>query len=426
MFRSLKPSAETVLLIVVVAGLLGFGYRQHTTSADNEAAAQAEASSEEPVAATDSSSKDSARTEPIAVPCLLLPQSGPDSENFGYPSRTVDRLAVRKLLQNKSFDVLDAVLSAYTDSAVKDYRLEYRMFDAYAAFEAAIPSLEPLLNEWVERNPGSPPALVARGSFYYAMGQNARGYAFADSTTDAQFAGMDAYYRKAAADLKSALLNAPNTLAAYRVLMYIASYVGEHDASRWLLDKALQFQPYSFRLRAVHMENLTPRWGGSYVEMNAFADESMPYAQRNPRIAALRGYIDWDVGRRLAKRGRNSDAMDAFDRSLKSGDFWMFRYQRGNQYFDDDKYAEALVDLNKALEQKPQDADALYERAWIEYKLGHDGTGPTRMENFRKAWEDIALSVALDPADADHQEYMDFIRKAIPQFEHFSLSTPKC
>src|SRR5437870_4007812 len=90
--------------------------------------------------------------------------------DLGYPQATTDRIAVRQMLMDGAFNRLEQLLDAYADSVRRDYRVEYRLFDGYAALEAAVPALEPRLDAWVGSHPGSTaarlfPRLRAPGGF---------------------------------------------------------------------------------------------------------------------------------------------------------------------------------------------------------------------------------------------------------------------
>ena len=347
---------------------------------------------------------------------LLLPVEGAQTENFGYPAQTIDRLAVRQLLLAKSYDVLDRVLAAYADSVRRDYRVEYRLFDAYEAFDVAMPSLEPLLTEWVQQRPKSEAALLARASFFRASGWNARGAKYSEETTNQQFERMRDFFQRSVNDLVDAHHLEPNSIVAYRGMMSIATSQGDVAASRRMLDLALKIQPYSFVLRVAHMHNLLPRWGGSYEAMARFAEESAPYAKGNPRIKALRGFVDWDKGRVLEAAGKKGDAIEAYQRALQFGDFWQFRYERGTYYSRSDLNQEALEDLNSVLLQYPQNDDALSERATVEYELGRNAYSGDQTVYYTQAFRDIALAAALDPANNDYQKDLAFYRENIPEF----------
>ena len=350
-----------------------------------------------------------------AVP-VLLPVPEIQIEDFGYPTQTIDKLAVRRLLLAKSYDALDHVLAAYGDSVLHDHRVEYRLFDAYAAFGVAVPELEPLLTEWVKKRPKSAAALMARASFFRASGWNARGLRYAGETSNEQFARMGNFFRLSAADLEAALRLAPNSVVAYRQLIDLSSSRSDRMASRRFLDQALKLQPNSFVLRAAHMNNLLPRWGGSYEAMARFAEESAPYALRNPRIKALKGYVDWDKGRHFNAAGRKGDAIEAYQRALQFGNLWLFRYDRGRFNSRSDYEAEAVEDFNSVLLQVPQNADALNERSSSAYALGREASGDASAAYYSQAFRDIELAAALDPTDEDIQERLAFMRKNIPEF----------
>jgi tetratricopeptide (TPR) repeat protein len=353
---------------------------------------------------------------PPGLARLLLPQVGTRTEDFGYPTQTIDRLAVRRLLMSRSYDTLDLVLSAYADSVVRDYRLEYRLFDAYAAFGVAMPVLESRLNEWVAQRPSSAAALISRGTFFSASGWNARGAKSARETGRDRFHKMDDFFRRASSDLNAALRLAPNSIVAYRELISINFAESDLDTSRQLLDKGLKIQPYSFRLRVTYMHNLLPRWGGSYDEMARFAEESARYAARNPRLGALRGFVDWDRGRILEAKGLKAQAIKAYDRALAFGDFWQFRYDRGDLYFHNHQELKAVEDLDRVLVQNPQNTDALYDRSWASYNIGLDATGEARRHYLGQAFDDAEMAVALDPMDTYYREHLAFVRENIPEY----------
>jgi tetratricopeptide (TPR) repeat protein len=347
---------------------------------------------------------------------LLLPVVGNLTEDFGYPAQTIDRLAVRRLLYSRSYDTLDAVLSAYADSVTRDYRMEYRLFDAYDAFDVAVPSLEPLLTSWVNQRPTSSAARLARGTYLNAAGWNARGTKFASATKHEQFVSMAAYFRRANADFMVALALSPSSIVAYRGLLMLADAKKDPETTRQLLDRGLKIQPYSFRLRWTYMANLLPRWGGSYKEMTRFAEESAPYAARNPRIRALGGFVDLDKGRLLERDGRKAEAMEAYSRAVGFGNFCEFRYERGELFWRTKRNKAALEDLNRALLQCPQHADALYDRSEVTYALGLVTSGTARSAYFAQAYDDIEMAVALDPTDGYYQRHLAFIRENIPNF----------
>jgi tetratricopeptide (TPR) repeat protein len=227
---------------------------------------------------------------------------------------------------------------------------------------------------------------------------------------------MGKFFRLSIGDLDTALRLAPNSLVAYRQLIDLATSQGNPAASRRFLDRGLALQPYSFVLRQAHMYNLLPRWNGSYEAMAEFAAESAPYAKRNPRIRSLGGFVDWDKGRLAEAAGRSGDAIEAYQRALQFGDLSQFLYERGTFYSAGERYPEALEDLNSALLQFPQDADALNARSRAEYELGREASGEASDRYYIQAFRDVALAAALKPTDHNIQDHLAFIRRNIPEF----------
>ena len=150
--------------------------------------------------------------------------------------------------------------------------------------------------------------------------------------------------------------------------------------------------------------------------MEEFAKESAPYAAKNPRIKALAGYEDYDRGRVLEDKKDYAGAEAAYTRALGAGDASRFRLGRGDFYWRRDRYREALEDLNRALVQRPQDTQGLYERSKVAYHLGFEASGDERTNMFTQAYNDAELSAALDPTDEYHQEHLAFIRENLPAF----------
>ena len=357
-----------------------------------------------------------AAPRPVEGVSILLPEVDKQPDNLGYPARTVDRLAVRRLLLARSYDALDYVLAAYADSALHDYKLENRLFDAYSAFNVAVPEFEAPLTEWVRSRPTSAAARLARAYFFKASGWNARGSKYARETSGEQFDRMGKFFGLSIGDLDTALRLAPNSIVAYRQLIDLATAESRPGASRRFLDRGLALQPYSFVLRLAHMYNLLPRWNGSYEAMAKFAAESAPYAKRNPRIKSLGGFVDWDKGRVAEAAGKSGDAIEAYQRALQFGDLSQFLYERGTFYSAGERYPEALEDLNSALLQYPQDADALNARSRVEYELGREASGEASAKYYSQAFRDVELAAALKPTDHNIQEHLAFIRENIPEF----------
>jgi tetratricopeptide (TPR) repeat protein len=358
--------------------------------------------------------------------CFARPEQSPpgtlaalgEPEDFGYPAKTLDRMAVRDLLIDASYDRLDSLLTAYSDSARRDFRFEYRMIDVFDAFATASPVLETFMDDWISTRPSSANARIVRATYYTAAAWHARGEASSWETSLRQGMAAKRYFGRALADLDSALRRTPCSVMAYKGYMTIAPYVGDTAMSREAMDQALLMQPYSYVVREEHMLNLRPRWGGSYGAMDRLAHDADSLGERNPRLRALHGFADWDQGDVAERHKEPARALELYDHALTFGDLWRFRLERGQLYESLGREDEALADLERALVQRPQHAELLDRLASTKYELGRLAEGPERDRLFYESYGDESLAVLLDPAEDEYQQSQAFYKKAIPEYAH--------
>ena len=359
--------------------------------------------------------------------CLPRPDSATsfasvDSEpqELGYPVKTLDRLSVRSLLVESSFDELDTLLTAYADSARADFRLEYRLSDAFEAFSTAAPELELFLNDWVKTRPQSGNARLARAVYFAASGWHARGANTIGTTAFRRIVVARSNFAHALDDIEVAFKRLPCSATAYLTVMDIAPFYADTAASREAMEQALRIQPLSFRVREEQVLNLRPRWGGSYEMMEQVATAADPLIDRNPRLKTLHGFVDWDRGDREERAGNAERAVEFYDHALSYGDFWRFRLERGEFLIRRDRYPEALVDLERARVQRPQNPRLLNALSSTKYALGRVSDQVEQYHFFYDAYADEALAAELDPAEQEYQESLAFYKKNIPESVHGS------
>ncbi len=341
-----------------------------------------------------------------------------EAEDLGYPTKTLNRIEVRDLLIDASYDALDSMLTAYSDSARRDFRFEYRMIDAFGAFSTAATTFEPFLDDWVLTRPSSGNALLVRATYYIAAGWHARGAASMRNTSFGQVMGAQGYLTRALADLTGALRLLPCSVVAYKGLMTIANYFGDTAMSRAAMDQALLIQPYSFVVREEHMLNLRPRWGGSYEAMELLAQAADTLSTWNPRLRVLHGFADLDQADLAVREKETGRALELYQHALSFGDFWRFRFERGQLHHWMGRDEQALADLERALVQRPQYPDLLDRLASAKYELGRYARGSEQHRLFYEAYGDESLAALLDPADEDFQKSMAFYKESIPEYAH--------
>ena len=291
-------------------------------------------------------------------------------------------------------------------------RNEDSLLDAFLAFSVNDANYEALLNDWVKSYPGSYQPFLARASYFYNLGWKSRGGKWASETTDKQHEGMRSYFTKAKQDIEQALRIEPDHIVPHYFLINIYKALGDKSEIKAIIKKALEKNSSSFRIRSTYLLSITPRWLGTYEEMDQFAAESQKYAFKNSKLKALKGYVFYDAGK-LQKSSKNYGmALKSLDKALSFGDLAIFYEERADIHRHMDKSDEALKDFNSAIALAPQNADSYYRRS----KLF------SSKKMMREALKDIEIADQLDPND----EYIAKQKKWIADtFVHSGYSQQK-
>ncbi len=323
--------------------------------------------------------------------------STPPVSNVGaVPFRTSMNIesikAIRALLMDRNFEKLNALLENYE----KTYGVKDDLIDVYDSFSVYEPGLEDMFSEWVAKFPDNYQPYLARGVYYVYMGYASRGTAWAKDTTNAQFAKMEHYFSLAEQDIDKAMAMDRNIVAPYFFALRVfgASSNMSKDRAIEILKQGLAINPASFRLRSIYLLRITPRWGGSYEEMDAFAADAQKYAADNPRIAALRGYAYYDAGDMKLISGDYTASLALLDKALTYGELPLFLTDRATAYMNLQMPAEALKDIIRALELAQNDGEAYLIRSELLAEQGR----------LKEASADIEMANAIDPNSPDDKD----------------------
>jgi len=339
-----------------------------------------------------------ARVEPAAIVAFaplpdqlpLIDRSGRDA--YGYPLSYVDRAALRSLLGRGKYQELSQYMERFEADAEADFHNEYRIHDAVDAFETPERTLDASFDGWVAATPNSFAPWLARGAHRYALGFAERGEQLAAKTDAENFAGMEAAFALAFADLDHALRLNLRLMPARRNQIRIAFVGSRHRAELDAMCKlAFEVCPACFQPRATQQWALEPRWGGSYEKMARAAKAASPAL--NPRFRQLPGYELIDRAAVLAAGDDYKGALVLDQQAVALGDNADFLLSRARHLARLDDAAGALEAINRALELRPQRTDLLLFRARLY----------TRKEfrDYQAAHADMLLALRLDPADSD-------------------------
>ncbi len=362
----------------------------------------------------------------------------PSQRDIDKPSNIVT-LQIRQLLLSKQFDTLSKQLHRYQLDFEQDVEKEDQLIHAYQAFQWKAPELESLLNLWIKQQPGNYQGYLARASYYYLRGWEARGHKFARKTSEQQFTQMREYFAKAKKDIETTHLLDNRALSGYLYLINIGKAESDDQLVDDTLKQALSQFPQSYHIRVSYLISLTPRWGGSYDAMQEFVIHSQQHSNENTRFKLLSGVALLDAANTLSLDEQYQAADKLLNAAVTLGNNAEFLLQRGKNYYRLDQYSQAVDDLNRAVQLNPDDVDIYYWRSkvfaqqqqyskavsdakmaiklnayheryqshmtWLGDTLTYEGYQQTKSRNYAKAVNLFNQGIRLDPQKADNYYY---------------------
>ena len=273
---------------------------------------------------------------------LTAPVDGLSQE---LPKVTVRRVDLIEMLRTGRWDTLDAQLSAYEMKAEKDPHFEMNAMAAFGAFDAGNPLIAAKLNDWVTAAPNSYAALVARATCEVAIAQRVRGNGPGEDVPKETQAAMDRELQAAVRDAKEAIKIHPNLAPAYALRIKAARIDGTGDELARAKGDGLSMVPGSFAVREQIIYALRPRWGGTRQEMQQLADSSQYYAEQNPAMQFLKGWVSLDEGDDFADTGKWPEAIGKYTQALQTGgEYWTSYRRRASAYYASQQWQKAVDD----------------------------------------------------------------------------------
>ncbi|MEO8801029.1 MAG: DUF4034 domain-containing protein, partial [Polyangiaceae bacterium] len=301
---------------------------------------------------------------PLRLAPDAQPVAGPPGVDAdGYPTQYIDPTILRAMLARQRYADLTTYVEHFEDDFEADPRKEYWIHDVADAFGSGEMSLETQLDAWVAASPTSFAPYLARGAHRAEIAFNQRGFAFINKTKKSDLTAMKRTLAFASDDLARALSIRPKLVAAKREQLTIDLLVGdEHDASR-VVGEALATCPTCFLIRASYLTNISPRWGGSYAEMSAFADAAP--VKDNGRLRFLPAYVDDERARGFRSTHDYASALKAADAACARADVSDFFLLRSDIRLALKDVAGAKADVDHAISLRPLRAPLLGQRAYI-------------------------------------------------------------
>jgi len=228
-----------------------------------------------------------------------------------------------KELQARDYTVLEADLSRVDADFRKDPANELGYSAViYGFVGCGTKAQEPELLEWTTTRPDSAWSHLSLGIYYDGMACSVRGEDWASNTSDQQFAQMDEYLAKARPELERAQRLDPKLAPAYWDMIIVSKMQGNLDAATAALNQSLKNAPASYLAATDYMDALSPRWLGSYEQMDAFAESMLAYLDKNPRYWELQGYVEAEKGDVAYRDNDMKTALEHYRAALAFGDVW--------------------------------------------------------------------------------------------------------
>jgi len=241
-------------------------------------------------------------------------------------------------------------------------------FRAYKDFET--PEGQLLAEEWMTKSPGSQFARLAKGEAALGAAWKARGNAFAEKTSDAQFEGMTEQLKLAVPSLLVALRDEPRLSPACVDLMDIGNMVGDAKLRTAAAQHCTKIDPLSWTVNSMLLTVADPRWGGSFDAIDREVEQIRLRERNSPMLASL---LAKGIGRRAYMPVNDDDHLapiaQELDRAALAGPDVFYIDRAGLAAEQAGNLPKALVYYSQALRFAPDEADFLIHRAQLEAKM---------------------------------------------------------
>ncbi|MGD2024373.1 MAG: tetratricopeptide repeat protein [Desulfobacterales bacterium] len=313
---------------------------------------------------------------------------------------TLDQIEqLRELFENRQFAALNAKIEAIQQDFEDDFNNEYKLQDAFSVFDTTLPLYEALFEAWIAYSPEHFAPYLASAHYYHTKGWESRGYGWARDTTQEQFRMMHQNFQKASDDAQRARDIYPRLLTAYIILIGISNATGNDPGEQDWSQAGLELFPHSFLIRSTYMNAITPRWGGSYRQMENFAKEAEAYAQDNPYLTCLYGYIYCDQAKVLKSQKKYGEAATLYTKAIAFGDSWYFYNERAKVYHHYLKAPDkALADADYSIYLRATREESYRTRARIHFQKNH----------YDAALDDLHTAIVLSPADSSTLNWQEW------------------
>jgi tetratricopeptide (TPR) repeat protein len=285
------------LLVLLVAASIGvFAYDMGLRHSTNPAAAAPPARVSDALNAELDRIRVAEKIEDPFERCMAYPNPPEFNWSHALVEAQCRRLSRHMLGWKEIQDALDQGHPARIDQAFDGYFAKnfdepgqhgFLTWTFWWMFQSSSTWADDATNAWVRSDPQSAYALAARGIHYTESAYAARGDRLYASTPETNVVRMREFAGRARTDLVESLKRNPRLIAAYHGLLRITR-LGEDDGRDEWIRQALALDPADAWIYQDWLDNVDPKWGGSYAEMERVAAQAALHADANPSLALFK------------------------------------------------------------------------------------------------------------------------------------------
>jgi tetratricopeptide (TPR) repeat protein len=237
--------------------------------------------------------------------------------HFAYKAMSLPEIAA--MLDSGDLAKLEGLMDAGLQRHFSEQGFNDDIDNAFDVFVAS-PESDRVTAKWLELAPQSAYAHLARAMFLSNSGWAARGGKYASETPRASMHRMSELMGQAIPYFEKAIDLNPKLMVAYAMLINAAMADSRGDVESSAFERARKVDPACSAVAQARMRALEPRWGGSYEQMLAYANELKEYVSRRPLLAVHIADPFADKGDRLVAADQYAKStLDVLDAAVAIG-----------------------------------------------------------------------------------------------------------
>ena len=222
----------------------------------------------------------------------------------------------RAELSRGDFAAVERWLSTFQASYESGRITDVQLRDAYRQLYDLDAPLVERLKSWTKKRPDSYAAHLLLGVYYKHLGDVARGGDFVGNTPDASIAEMGRQHKLAMGEFKRSTRLTSKPYISWFLMLGIAQDEGAAVEKLYILDQAVRLDAVAELVRMRYMTTLTPRWGGSLLQMEAFIARSRREGVPDRVVHELQAIEEDDKGKNREDAGDDHGAQQHFQKAL--------------------------------------------------------------------------------------------------------------